>query len=303
MSKVDWSGKWTRNPALAAACLVVLVMGAGCTSVNSPEQVLAGPGTPVGTTDTGDQLVYTGAPQAVVVPAGVNSMKFTLFGASGGAGDSGPQGAYSGGRGGYGAAVSGSIAVTPGFTVTVAVGGQGGHYGTNPANNHGGWGQPSGGPGGVNPLNGEPFGGGGGGGATSMTINGVLIAVAGGGGGGGAGGVGPFTGVGGAGGTAGDPAQDGNRGHGAEYGDGGHAGTQISGIGAQGGVGDGGDSSPGGGGGGGVLGGQGGHGASGAGGGGGSGTSMTSGQVTSPAVAQDIALGPGQASITWNTGS
>ena len=248
------------------------------------------------------ELSYNGPEaQSVPVPAGVTAAQFVLTGASGGNGNSPAQGAFAGGRGGYGAVVSGTIAVTGVSTVEVSVGGQGGHYGTNPANNHGGWGAASGGPGGVNPNLGEGngAGGGGGGGSTSLVINGAVIAVAGGGGGGGTGGVGPFNGTGGDGGGSGEPAHGGNNGNGASHGDGGQAGSEINGAGAPGGIGSGGDDSPGGGGGGGVFGGQGGHGASGAAGGGGAGTCMVAPQVTSPAVRYGTALGDGQATITW----
>ena len=141
-------------------------------------------------------FTFTGGVQTFVVPAGVTLLQVDVFGAQGGQGDA------SGGKGGR---VETTIAVTPGETLSLIVGGAGG--------NSGGSGQP--GPGGFNGGgNGgrgdsvfSPTGaffGGGGGGASDIRRGGTALAnrivVAGGGGGGGIGGN--IVGLGGAGGGA-----------------------------------------------------------------------------------------------------
>jgi large repetitive protein len=110
---------------------------------------------------------FTGSQQSWTVPNGVTSINFTIAGAKGGNGNSGIVGAN-------GATMAGALAVTPGQTIFINVGGQG-------AINAGGFN--GGGNGGS--------GGGGGGGATDIRIGGNGIAnravVAAGGGGAGAG--------------------------------------------------------------------------------------------------------------------
>ena len=59
---------------------------------------------------------YTGADQSYVVPTGVTALSVLVWGAAGG---------YGGARGGAGACVTGTIAVTPGQTLTIIVGGGG----------------------------------------------------------------------------------------------------------------------------------------------------------------------------------
>ena len=117
---------------------------------------------------------FTGGEQTLTVPAGVGSMTVYLSGAQGGAGRSGagtiggsPN--SPGGTGGLGGRVQGTLAVTPGATLSIWVGGQ-----ASQAVNPGGIGQ------GVDGI---------GGGATDIRLGGNGIgnraAVAGGGGGGG----------------------------------------------------------------------------------------------------------------------
>ena len=117
---------------------------------------------------------FTGGEQTLVVPAGVTSARVFLSGAQGGAGRSGagtiggsPN--SPGGTGGLGGRVSGTLAVTPGSTLSIFVGGQ-----ASQAVNGGGIGQ------GVDGI---------GGGGTDIRVGGNAIgnraAIAGGGGGGG----------------------------------------------------------------------------------------------------------------------
>src|SRR5882762_5311199 len=63
---------------------------------------------------------YTGAAQTWTVPAGVNSVKFTVSGGAGGAGAAGSNPA-----GGLGGRAVATVAVVPGSTVTIMIGGQG----------------------------------------------------------------------------------------------------------------------------------------------------------------------------------
>jgi hypothetical protein len=118
---------------------------------------------------------YTGAPQTWTVPAGVTSVTFDLFGAQGGGSYAARQ------NGGKGAETKETIAVTPGSTVGIFIGGQGadGTNGTTTA--AGGFNG-----GGVGGNSGTSAGGGGG--ATDIRIGGLTLTnrrmVAAGGGGG-----------------------------------------------------------------------------------------------------------------------
>ncbi|GAB3348835.1 hypothetical protein GCM10027430_10210 [Lysobacter tyrosinilyticus] len=164
---------------------------------------------------------FTGGEQTMTVPAGVNSLTVYLSGAQGGAGRSGagtiggsPN--SPGGTGGLGGRVRGTLAVTPGATLSIWVGGQ-----ASQAVNPGGIGQGVDGIGGgatdirvggngIGNRVGIAGGGGGGGNAGWSTAN-VIAGGAGGVGGGGTGGAGanvpggpgPFGGGGGAVGTGG----------------------------------------------------------------------------------------------------
>lgn len=73
--------------------------------------------------ETPAAFAFTGSQQSLAVPAGVRSARVFLSGAQGGDGVSG-QG-NSGGIGGLGARVEGAIALTPGATLYVGVGGRG----------------------------------------------------------------------------------------------------------------------------------------------------------------------------------
>ncbi|ALN86626.1 autotransporter beta-domain protein [Lysobacter capsici] len=164
---------------------------------------------------------FTGGEQTTTVPAGVHSLTVYLSGAQGGAGRSGagtiggsPN--SPGGAGGLGGRVRGTLAVTPGATLSIWVGGQG-----SQAVNPGGIGEGVDGIGGgatdlrvggngIGNRVGIAGGGGGGGNAGWSTAN-VIAGGAGGVGGGGTGGAGatvpggagPFGGGGGTVGTGG----------------------------------------------------------------------------------------------------
>jgi hypothetical protein len=146
----------------------------------------------------------TGAAQAWTVPAGVTSATFDLYGAAGG--DSGGF-SFAHAPGGHGAHMQATLGVTPGATIQVMVGGQGGTNGNEAGGFNGGGGRGEIG-------NSFPLAGGGGGGSDirfnsssgcSTTANGCGLAdrllVS--GGGGGAAGFGAGSGPGGLGGPAG----------------------------------------------------------------------------------------------------
>ncbi len=123
---------------------------------------------------------YSGETESWVVPEGVTEILVRAWGASGGHG-SGP--GYELNMGGRGAYVSGRLAVTPGETLYINIGGQGGNAQTA-ANAEGGWN--GGGIGGMDTVY-TGNGAGGGGGATDIRIGGnelehrVLVAAGGGG--------------------------------------------------------------------------------------------------------------------------
>ena len=182
-------------------------------------------------------ISYSGSSTTFTVPAGITSINVTLSGAGGGGGNGFAQ---TGGAGGY---VSGTLAVTPGESLTLIVGGRG-VTGSPPSGGFGGGG-----------LGGQATYSGGGGGRTAIQRAGADIVTAGGGGGAGQG-----------------------NGAGFPYGNGGAGGGTTGangGVSANGGGGGGGQSSGGAGGSGGGAGtgtlGAGGAGASGFNGGGGSG--------------------------------
>jgi IPT/TIG domain len=127
---------------------------------------------------------YSGGEQSFTVPAGVTSLDVLLVGAAGAPGSVYPPG--TGGQGGFGAQLSGKVAVTPGTTLFIEVGGPGSPLGAASFNGGGG-----------------SLGGSGGGGASDIrtcSISGIAcpgifgslltrLVVAGGGGGGGGAGV------------------------------------------------------------------------------------------------------------------
>ncbi len=93
-----------------------------------------------------------GAEQCYVVPSGVTEVR--VVAAGGGAADAG-----SGERGGEGASITGDLPASPGETLFVEVGGDGGEgSGASPAFNGGG----------VGGVNGASYSGGGGGGASDV---------------------------------------------------------------------------------------------------------------------------------------
>jgi hypothetical protein len=162
---------------------------------------------------------------AFVVPAGVTSVQVTLVGGRGAAGN----GSNVPGLGGAGAAVSATLAVSPGQTLTAQVAGDGLRSGA------GGYGGGGGGGPVVALLSGVPGGGGGGGASAVRPCPAVtcfpLVVAAGGGGGGGAGMDTTPTisgGNGGAGGLAGSAGEDDLSKHDAG-GTGGKAATQTAG--------------------------------------------------------------------------
>ena len=234
---------------------------------------------------------YTGAAQTWQVPAGITSITIECWGAQGGISSFGDIG----GKGGY---AKGTLAVTPGQSLNVFVGGVGGNNGST-----------------INAFNGggRPYGSSaGGGGACDVRSGGtalanrVIVAAGGGGGGegrsvgGGAGGNG-----GGTTGTDGIPANGtGNNGFGGSQTAGGAGGNGGWGAGGNGSLGAGGDSAgggyaDGGGGGGGYYGGGGGapQGTGYAGGGGGG--SSYIGGVASGTTTAGIRSGNGQVVITY----
>jgi hypothetical protein len=119
--------------------------------------------TPTVTTQT---LSYSGANQTFTIPAGVNSITASLYGAAGGS--------FSSCIGGAGAFVQGSFNVTPGQTLTVVVGGGGSINGST---------------GGFGGGGGTRQNAGAGGGRSAIIMNGTEILTAGGGGGSGASGT------------------------------------------------------------------------------------------------------------------
>jgi hypothetical protein len=223
-------------------------------------------------------FAYTGASQSWTVPDGVSQATFDVFGAQGGS--------TSGKPGGLGGEATATIAVNPGETLQVNVGGAGGtgtttQRGAGGFNGYGDGGSAGGSLGST--------AGGGGGGASDVRSGAFSLAnriiVAGGGGGAGGGGVGGVGGVGGglsggaggdntsvygtSGGGGGGTSSAGGSGGVGEFNNGSAGG---SGDGGGGGSGSGGDGYGGGGGGGGYYGGGGGgggHSAAGGGGGGG----------------------------------
>ncbi|GLR15640.1 glycine-rich protein [Portibacter lacus] len=128
---------------------------------------------------TSDIYVYTGATETWVVPAGVFSIDLDI---SGGAGAQAIDRVMTNGEGGGGGNATGTLAVTPGQTLYINVGGAGGTDGSGGFN--------GGGNGGFGTAGGSCSGGnaGGGGGASDIRINGNTLSdriiVAGGGGGG-----------------------------------------------------------------------------------------------------------------------
>ncbi|HZQ35041.1 MAG TPA: Ig-like domain-containing protein [Dehalococcoidia bacterium] len=170
---------------------------------------------------------FTGTEQSFTVPANVTSIHVVAIGGSGGSGNAFSVSGGASGTGGHGALVTGDLAVTPGQTIYVEVGGNG----ANATSGTGGTGGFNGG-GSGNSTAGTGAGGGGGGASDVRTLplsSGLSptdsrLLVAAGGGGGGAGGIVSFF-PGGAGGNAGAAGSTG----GPVGGGGGGAGTAVAG--------------------------------------------------------------------------
>ncbi len=203
------------------------------------------------------QFDYTGAEQTWVVPAGVTEITVVAAGAQGG--DNADDGCFD--FGGPGGRVTATIAVTPGQTITVVVGG---HGGDSDPTDQGVGGYNGGADAGV-PDTGFNIYAAGGGGASDIRIGGATLAdrvvVAGGGGGVGAActGAGDGGDGGGATGGAGSDGSGGQGGTGSAGGTGDPNGLDGTlGVGGAGGAGNPSEPRPGGGGGGGFYGGGGG---------------------------------------------
>ncbi len=148
---------------------------------------------PVGAATSPSQISFanTGAPQTWVVPSGITKIATKVCGASGEFSGTGHN--LFEGRPGYGGCVSAVLAVTPGETLTVRVGGV-----PSRSNDHGFNG------GGASPCVDSMLCGGGGGGASDVRQGGDALSnrvLVGGGGGGGGGSTNPLGGRGGSGGN------------------------------------------------------------------------------------------------------
>ncbi len=140
-----------------AACSIVGMSATALLVMGSPASAAPAPVCSGGAVNTCTVTFSTpGVGQSWVVPTGVTSESFDLFGATGAL------------TGGDGARVTGTLSLAAGTSVTVDVGGAG-----------------SGGTGGANGGGNAFFGGGGGGGASDIQLAGADQLVAGGGGGGG----------------------------------------------------------------------------------------------------------------------
>jgi hypothetical protein len=243
--------------------------------------------------------------QTVIVPEGAISANVVIHGASGGNSCATAHCGF----GGYGAEVTGTLAVSGGQEVILSVAGRGGDANgrTNPGD--GGWGWAHGGRGGTGSGGSED--GAGGGGASALNqytcapsapgCGPLALVVAGGGGGGGAIGYLPVADPGGDGGNSGFSAGNGSGGRGPNSGGGGTGGN-LTGHGGSGGGGTN-IGGSGGAGGGGYLSGSGGGGGcfgGGGGGGGGAGSSHTGSLTSSHVSGGHTENGNGFIEITWN---
>ncbi len=96
----------------AAALLVVLSMLTPLAGIASAESTIS------------QTFTYTGSTETFTVPDGVSTLTVTLNGGQGGRGGGDSQGSPT--PGGYRGVVTGTIDVTPGQVLTLAVGGGGG---------------------------------------------------------------------------------------------------------------------------------------------------------------------------------
>lgn len=299
-----------RTAAVAALLLVTGVIGSACGSPSALRDDLSAAPAP-------QSFSFTGSTQTVTVPAGVTAVTIAAVGGPGAPGSDGQNCETPLSGAGDPASVKGTFTVTPGQTMTVAVGGRAATAGCNGAtSSSGGWGDAAGGGDGVTTSDMSSTGGGGG--ATTVTLDGQPLVIAAGGGGGGgqngallaadsnAGGHGGAAGLsyviqdvdtptvwkGGAGGDGSGPGH----GDGGAVGDAANSGMGSPGAAAANGSWEGGPGGGGGGGwGGGAAGSPGGFGGGG-GGGGGAGFTLVNGQYG----LTDYAVGPisGDASVT-----
>ena len=268
---------------------------------SAPAGPPATPPPPVVIVPSGSQVFnFTGAAQTFVVPAGVTRITVEAFGGQGAPGSG--IGLGVGGAGGRGGRIQATIAVVPGATYQVNVGGQGATLATHPGGGGGGSDIRTGGTALANRV---VVAGGGGGGAGANNAAGVVGGAGGAGGGltSGTGGNATHGGIGGNGGTqvaGGTPGGGLNVGQPGTLGQGGAGCCAL--IGGAGGFNGGGQAGPaytGGPGGGGFYGGGGGSesGNATAGGGGGGGSSFSNG--TNVTHTQGVRSGNGMVTITW----
>jgi Glycine rich protein len=217
LSEPRWRNemRYFRSAAMAFALAVLVFASVG---VLSPVPVAAAP-CPGSTFSGGKETItfcFTGASQTWKVPAGVTSATFSVSGAQGGAG------AFTGVAAGLGGRAVATLAVAPGSTITIVVGGPGVTPPAPCAASGGGAGGFNGGAIGGS-ATGSNCAGSGGGGASDVRIGGNALAnrvVVGGGGGGGS-----RDAAGGAGGGA----TGGNGADSTVPGLGGRGGTQVAG--------------------------------------------------------------------------
>ena len=142
-----------RNP-IVAALIPAIPRGIGYVKITYPTTTI---------------FTYTGANQSLLIPASISPATITVYiwGAGGGGGHTGTQGATAGGAGAY---VQGTLTVTPNNSLTIIVGGGGAHGTTGSA--YGGGGSANAG---------GTYGGGGG--RSAIQLSGTELVNAGGGGG------------------------------------------------------------------------------------------------------------------------
>jgi hypothetical protein len=295
-----------RGGILAASAAATLTIGALAIATVPAAEAQTSQARPVPAARSTETFHYIGhTTQTVIVPEGAISARVVIHGASGG---NSCEAAHCG-AGGYGAEVTGTLAVSGGQAIILAVAGRGGDANGRTHPGDGGWGWAHGGRGGTG--SGGSADGAGGGGASALnqyscppTVPGcgpLALVVAGGGGGGGAIGYSAVADPGGNGGSSGITAGDGSGGRGPNSGGGGTGGSLTgnggaggggTNIGGSGGAGGGGYRSGSGGGGGGF--------GAGGGGGGGAGSSYTGSLTSSRVSGGQTESGNGYIEITWN---
>ena len=117
----------------ARKTMLGLGLVAGLVFAVSPALAVPSGGCVVGATTT-CTFNYTGAAEAWIVPAGVTSGVFDVFGGAGGS--FATSGGFPGGAGGMGGHVQATVTLTPGATLNMRVGGvgqPGGNFGIGPS--------------------------------------------------------------------------------------------------------------------------------------------------------------------------